>query len=773
MTRTYRAALLGAAAVALHVLPATDHANAQQSSSATQLPTVVVKPADTAAGAKRKRRRVPAASAAEAAPAAAEPAPVEFAGPPPASRSDGLASPLSSTVVAGASIDADRVRSNDATSLFSRVPGFSVYQAGGVSGLPVINGLAADRVLVVNGGMSIAAACANFMNPPLSYVDPSQVGKVEVVSGVGPVSKGGDSTAGTIIVEPPDARYARPGEGVRTSGSASVLYRNNGSGIGTTANTEVATASTSLRYEGAWSRSGDYKSGSNGPKVRSTEYEAGNHRLTFNARHFGDEVTVQVGYQAIPYQGYVNQRMDMVDNTAWFANARYLSRLHWGTLETRVFFQNTDHEMGFLVDKQPADMPMRVKQQDYGYSVKAEIPIRSGVIRIGNELRGQHTDDWWPALPGSMMMGPLDYKNINGGERVRLGTYAEWEHKWSRAWSTLLGVRNDVVWMDTGDVQPYSLDPCGMMMSGMGMGMGMCMGNPDLAAADAFNAADRSKTDVNFDTTALVRYEPDDVSAFEFGYARKTRSPNLYERYTWGMGNMAMSMIGWFGDVNGYVGDIDLKPEIAHTASVTAGWHDPGKRLWEVKATPYFTYVEDFIDVDRIGTFTDATGDTFAKLKFANHDARLYGVNVSGKARIYADPAVGWFALGATVGYVHGERTDGGALYHIMPLHAKLELTHRLGGWSNVVEVVAVDDKSRVDLDRNEPMTPGYALVNLRTGYEWDNIRFDLGVDNLFDKTYYSPLGGLDFADYKALGGRIGPVPGIGRSFNAGVTVRF
>lgn len=751
MTRSHRAALLGACTVALHIAVTTEFADAQQPSTVTALPPVVVDPA-----------RAPAIPT-DGDPAVSVPVPEVST----RSRPAGLASPLTSSIISGASIDADRVRSNDATSLFSRVPGFSVYQAGGVSGLPVINGMAADRVLVVNGGMSVAAACANFMNPPLSYVDPSQIGSVEVVSGVGPVSKGGDSTAGTIIVEPPDARYARPGEGVRTSGGASAFYRSNGSGIGTTANTEVATGNTSLRYDGAWSRAEDYRRGNNGPKVRSTEYEAGNHRLTLNARHFGDEVTVQVGYQAIPYQGYVNQRMDMTDNTAWFANARYLSHLSWGSLETRFFFQHTEHEMGFLVDKQPADMPMRVKQQDYGYSLKAEIPIQAGVIRIGNELRGQHMDDWWPALPGSMMMGPLDYKNINGGERIRLGTYAEWEHQWSRAWSTLLGVRNDVVWTDTGDVQPYSLDPCGMMM------MGMCMGNPDLAVANAFNARDRSKTDVNFDVTALVRYEPSDVSTFEAGYARKTRSPNLYERYAWGTGNMAMSMIGWFGDVNGYVGNIDLKPEIAHTASFTAGWHDPGKRLWEVKATPYFTYVEDFIDVDRIGSFTGSTGDTFAKLRFANHDARLYGVNVSGKARIYSDPIVGQFALGATIGYVHGERTDGGALYHIMPLNAKLELTHRLGGWSSGIELVAVDDKERIDLNRNEPMTPGYALVNLRTGYEWSNVRIDLGIDNLFDRAYYPPLGGMDYADYKALGGRIGPVPGIGRSFNAGVTVKF
>jgi iron complex outermembrane receptor protein len=88
---------------------------------------------------------------------------------------------------------------------------------------------------------------------------------------------------------------------------------------------------------------------------------------------------------------------------------------------------------------------------------------------------------------------------------------------------------------------------------------------------------------------------------------------------------------------------------------------------------------------------------------------------------------------------------------------------------------VTVAEKSQVNDLRNEPVTPGYALVNLRTSYEWETVRFDFGVENLFDKLYYPPLGGVDRADHQAAGamGRIGAVPGEGRWFNAGVTVTF
>ncbi|MFV0296782.1 MAG: TonB-dependent receptor [Hyphomicrobiaceae bacterium] len=674
--------------------------------------------------------------------------------------STGLAVPAATTTLNRQTFVSGAVSTNDLTSLLTTAPGVSAYQAGGVSSLPVINGLADDRVLIVNGGMSVAAACANHMNPALSYSDPSQIGSVEIVNGPSPVSKGGDSIAGTIIVEPPGARYSPEGQRVRASGSISTFYRSNGDGIGVSGNAEMATSTASIRYDGAWSRARNYDRGDDGPKVRSTEYESGNQKLTFNTRSGAETFMLQAGLQTIPYQGFVNQRMDMVDNTAWFLNARYANRYDWGLLEARVYFQHTSHEMNFLRDKMPGDMPMEVRQKDFGYSIKAEFPITPwSTIRVGNELRGQRVDDWWPAVPGNMMMGPNDYKNINGGERTRLGTFVEWEEKWSRGWSTLLGVRNDTIWMDTGNVQSY----CSMGM--------MCA--PDFTAARAFNAVDHSRSDVNFDVTALARYEPTRNTLFEAGYARKTRSPNLYERYSWGVGNMSASMNGWFGDANGYVGNLDLNPEIANTFSFTAGFHDQGRDAWELKVTPYYTYVDDFIDVDRFGSFRDKQGDTFAKLRFANHDAELYGVNISGKTNLFAGPSIGKFMLSGVIGYVHGERTDGGDLYHIMPLNAKLELSHKLGGWSNAVQLVAVDDKDRVDLNRNEFRTPGYALVNLKTAYEWENFRVQLGVDNLFDKLYYDPLGGADYADYKADGGRIGPVPGMGRSFNAGLTVKF
>lgn len=217
-------------------------------------------------------------------------------------------------------------------------------------------------------------------------------------------------------------------------------------------------------------------------------------------------------------------------------------------------------------------------------------------------------------------------------------------------------------------------------------------------------------------------------------------------------------MNGWFGDGNGYVGNIDLKPETAHTVSFTAAFEDVNEGLWEVKATPYFTYVENFIDVDRcpnvfgmIDMACSAANQTaankFVYLQFANHDARLWGIDVSGRADVYSDKTFGDFSTHAVMSYVRGERMDGGNLYHMMPFNTKLSLDHKLSGWQSALEMQFVDGKDYVQAVRNETRTPSYILLNARTGYEWKKVRLDVGLDNVLNKQYFQPLGGTYLGD--------------------------
>jgi iron complex outermembrane receptor protein len=312
---------------------------------------------------------------------------------------------------------------------------------------------------------------------------------------------------------------------------------------------------------------------------------------------------------------------------------------------------------------------------------------------------------------------------------------------------------------DAGDVQGYDSTPPA--------------GGHQIEDATAFNTLDHKQTDDNIDLTALAKYAQSDNLDIEFGAARKVRSPNLYERYAWSTWAMAAAMNNFVGDGNGYVGDVNLKPEKAYTLSATFDWH-AADRSWEFKATPYYTRVSDYIDAVPMANWAP---DQFNVLQYANQSARLYGLDLSGQTLLGKNDWGQW-GLKALVNYTNGKNLDtDDDLYNIMPLNGRFTLTHKQGGWDDSLEWVLVSRKDQVNEVRNEIETPGYGLVNLRLSHSWKQVRVDFGVENLFDQFYYLPTGGA----YTGQGSTmmlngipwgIG-VPGMGRSVYAGVNLTF
>jgi iron complex outermembrane receptor protein len=705
------------------------------------------------------------------------------------------------TVVDKASLSRKLTGSSDTASLLGDVPGLSLYGAGGVSSLPVIHGLADDRLRIKVDGMDLISACGNHMNPPLSYIDPTSVGSIQVFAGITPVSMGGDSIGGAIVVNSAAPEFAKPGEGLLLKGQAGTFYRSNGSGKGANLSATVASDTFNLTYNGSTVESGNFKAGGDfkpagpafkadgkslytsttwlaGDGVGSSMYKSTNQSVGLALRHDNHLFEVKFGVQDLPYQGFPNQRMDMTGNDSEQVNLRYTGQYDWGTLQARVYNENTRHKMNFLEDKAywyagkapvaplfipaiPAlGMPMDTEGKNTGATVKADILLSArDTLRVGGEYQRYRFNDWW--LPsGNGGMSPNTFLSINNGERDRLAVFAEWEARWTPQWMSQFGLRHETVSMNADKVQGYNTTAT------------------YLADATAFNAADRNRTDNNLDLTTLARYTASSTQTVEFGFARKTRSPNLYERFAWSTGGMAMNMINMVGDGNGYVGNLALKPEIANTLSATADWHDADQQNWGFKVTPYFTYVQDYINAARLPASAASTGYVF--LRYANQDAQLYGLDVSGYFPLVNNTGFGNFTATGMLNYVKGKTTSGtdDPLYNMMPLNAKLAVVQRAGSWTNTAEVLLVSAKTEVSHIRNEQATAGYGLLNLRSSYEWKKMRLDVAIENAFDRLYANPLGGA----YVGQGTTMPPtggwpygyaVPGAGRSINVGVNVKF
>lgn len=654
----------------------------------------------------------------------------------------------------------EQARSRNSAEIVSEAPGVSLRESGALAGVPALHGMGDERTKVVIDGATVEPSCPNHMNPPLSYVAPAGIGMVTVLAGITPVSLGGDSLGGTVAVDTGAPVFATGKEHVHEQTDAAGFYRSNGEDYGGSLTQTLSGRHVGIGYTGTWSSNGDYLDG-NGNKVTSTYAQSTDHSVMLATEGAGNLVTLEAGLHHTPYEGFVNARMDLVRNYAEQLNLHFHRMLERNALDAHFYWQGTWHSMNIGRDKStfpmPMWMPMNTHGRDVGYTVNLELPLGARhTLRVGNELHHFRLDDIWPPLAGAApYMGPNAFVSVHDGRRVRLGTYAEAVSAWNARWSTLFGIRNDTVWTNAGPVQGYS----------------------DFYATDAdkFNTENRSHTDPDVDVTALVRWKPDKAGSYELGYARKSRAPNLYERYAWSTNWMTSGMIGWFGDGNYYVGNVALRPETANTISGTVRWRGDAERGWTVRATPYFTSIENYIDVDTLAT-TVSGMSTFSQLQFANFSARIYGGDLDGSSALWNGGRFGQGTIEAVGAWLHGQRTDSSTpLYQMMPLNARVNFDEAIKGLAAGLGVEAVDRKKNVDPRRFEPQTPGYTLLNVHASYRRGALAGSGGADNLLNKAYELPLGGVNMDDFMAgMGmGTIKPVTGKGRSGFFSLNLRF
>lgn len=685
-------------------------------------------------------------------------------------------------------IQSNSSSTSDVVDILTQSPSVSVNQAGAVSGFPVMRGIADHRLNVELDGMPLLASCPNHMNTPLSYVSPAQTDSVEIYPGITPVSVGGDSIGGSILVKTNEPFFA-PSSEVVTKGEVGAYYRNNGDAKGGDLSVTTANDKLSLTYKGSKAVSGNYyaaddfknfvtSAGTKGTEyspdvslgdttdldeVAGTAYESINHSLGFAYKGDDNLFQATVTKQEMPYQQYPNQRMDLTGNDSTKLNLSYDQAMSWGDLKLQAYAEEVDHKMAFMDYKTSMQMPMDTESETKGIKASALIPLNeSSEMNVGVELQKYTLDDYWVANPDAPGMSPNTFWNINNGTRDRNAIFAEWIKEVNPAWKTRLGARYELVNMNADEVQGYH--DADSFMGGTKI-------TNEATESAAFNSSDRSVTDNNLNLTALASYKASDTFDMEMGIARQVRSPTLYERYTWSTWTMAAIMNNFVGDGNGYVGDINLKPETAYTVSTTLDWHAANQKDWSIQVMPYFSHIEDYIDAQLLKSYGD-----FGVYKYVNESARIYGLDVAADAKLAENEFGDWKAK-AKVNYARGinlETDDN--LYNIMPLNATIGVMQQLNRWNNSVELVLVSDKTEVSENRNELKTAGYSLVNVKTSYTLKNLRIDFGIDNLFNHAYDLPTGGAYTGEGNTMsinGIPLLAVPGAGRTIYAGLNLKF
>jgi iron complex outermembrane receptor protein len=618
----------------------------------------------------------------------------------------------------------------DPAMLLHSAPGANVTTNGPITGIPQYRGLFGPRIAVSLDGNQLASAGPNWMDPPISYAVTAQLESLEVYRGIAPVSIAQETIGGVIDARTRRMEFGDSSEFLsegRVIGSAQSVN----SGYQFDAELQLANDRHRIRAAAMLQEADDQAFP--GGEILPSSYERARYDLGYgfrSGRHtfqldYGYNDTGEAGTPALPMD------IDYVDGDLLGASYRF-DGSDGLEIEARIYASHLEHGMtNFHLRGAPAS-PALWRQNiastdNVGFKLEALWPSDSGQWRSGVDgFRETHQSDI--DNPNNPMFFVV---NFNEAEREVYGIYLEHDRMLSSRLSLDLGARANRVSTDSGEVDGTPA----MMMP------------PAQALRDAFNAADRSRSETNLDVLAKLNYRYSEDTQFYLGLAQKQRGPTYQERYLW----IPLEATAGLADGQLYLGNIGLGSERA--TQLELGWDWSTDRL---SLHPRFFYyrIDDYIQ----GTPVDpgAPGARFVRmmnasngvnrddpLQYSNVEAQLYGFDMDWHWRISDS-----LALSGLLNVVRGERTDiDDELYRIAPPNLTVGIDYLSGAWNARLESVAYAAQNDVSATNREQKTAGYATVNLHAAWQvTGSLQLALGVDNLFDRQFAPHLSGYNRA---------------------------
>ncbi len=231
-----------------------------------------------------------------------------------------------------------------------------------------------------------------------------------------------------------------------------------------------------------------------------------------------------------------------------------------------------------------------------------------------------------------------------------------------------------------------------------------------------------SKTDQYGTGNIVARYKLDKRSSIYIGFGHTVRVPDQQERY------MAlakpMTKPNWVGNPN-------LKP--TENNEIDAGF-EYYWGMFGIKGNVFYSDLTNYVYLYKL-----TTGPKPA-MSYQNIDAHIYGWDLTAVGMLTDS-----FSIEAGAACQRGKKDSGNYtdsdMVEIPPLKTRLALKYDDGTLFGLVETIYAARQHNVDSDLNETPTKSYYVVNVKTGINMGDKAFvGIGVDNLFDRNYYTYL---------------------------------
>jgi len=590
-----------------------------------------------------------------------------------------------------------------------QIEGLSYVHKGAIANDVVLRGFQKDNINVLVDGVRLHGACPSRMDPPSFHYDFAEIEQVRVVKGPYDLSNPGG--LGGMV----DAETKKPGKGF--GGDVNLSY-----GSWNSVNTSAVASYGTDAYDGllgyAYKYSDVPKSGdgkrlteiypaaslnrykSDAIDSKAYEINTGWGKLGVNPTS-NSRSEISYSYQNADHVLYPYLKMDAdYDRTHrlnWIYRIRKISPL-LQDLKLQVYWDKVDHLMddSFRFTSTPSvnmtryySMRTDATTQVYGAKLNATLATGPGTLKTGIDYYNRNWDAVNRRAMYTMANRYMDLAMIPDASIDNLGIFGEYELPLGSQLVLKSGLRGDLTWAET---------------------------NKTNTLVTAGTKRDFANVSANLQLT----YTPVKGLDIFTGIARGTRTPDQQELFldvpTPGVPSAASNY--WHGNK-------ELKSTVNHQADIGAKYSTD---RFYVNTSIFYSDLQDYINFYQVPS-------TFEK-SYQNIHATMWGAELGSQISFDYD----LFLRGA-LSYVEARNESAGTpLSEIPPLRGMVSIRYDNGTFFLEALENLTREQDRVDASLTETTTSGWATTDIKGGINYRSVSIIAGVNNLFDRYYYSHL---------------------------------
>ncbi len=620
---------------------------------------------------------------------------------------------------------------HDGANILNQVPAFNSIRKSGSYGMdPVFRGYKYEQLnVVMNGAQSAIAACPNRMDPPTSQMAPNMMDRIEVLKGPHSL-RYGTGFGGTINFIPAKLQFSQQ---PASTGRFSTGYEANGNILRSEGELGILSERIDLRFFGSWSGGGDYESG-NGNDVQA-DFSRGSIGSILGIKLASNQqIRLSANYNVARDADFPALAMDLRDDDTWMFNGRHDIQIQQGALQswnTTVFGSFVDHLMNNLQrpsSMRPVDAETRAETYNYGGRTESVWQFSRSKLYAGADLRVEGASG---TRVRTFLMGPNAGNSVEDnawqdGQISKTGLFAEY-HLSGSALNYVFSGRLELNQSGISDVSPQ-----------------FSQLNPDVDA-----------TQINISMSAGAQKNVSESLTLGLWVGRAQRSGSLTERF-----------INFFPvgqDPFEILGNPNIDPEINNQLDLTLEWN---RQNTAVNVDVFGSYLQNYISSLIDPSLNPRIPMSPGVRRVINIDeAFKTGFEVSWVQQLFMGTQQ---QLSLAYTYAQDLERDE-ALPEIPPMDIRYQLKGSYASSRIFPEISLryVLEQSRVSQEFGETLTPDFLVLDLKLGISITNkIRFNAGVNNLFNENYFEHLN-------RSVRGSADPIFAPGRNVYTNLSVQF